>query len=64
MGDDQSVKFDIHLRRSKTSQANVLALVEAFGIHTDLNPRAPPKGMTMDRLPNDAIGLYVQYFFK
>ncbi|PWA57228.1 NB-ARC domains-containing protein [Artemisia annua] len=62
--DDHSVKFDIHLRISKTSQVDVRALVEDFGIPEDLNPRPPLRGLTMDLLPEDAIGLYVIRYFK
>ncbi|PWA98462.1 transposase (putative), gypsy type [Artemisia annua] len=61
--DDQG-KFDIQSKVSKTRPSDVIALIASFGIPKDLHPRVPPKGMTMDQLPEDAIGLYVEYFFE
>ena len=58
------VKKDIRLRQSAMDEVDVHAVVVTFGIPEDLHPRAPPAGMTMDRLPEDAIGLYVDYFFE
>ena len=63
-GDDFSVKHDIQRRYSKTFPSDVLALAQAFGVPLDLHPRVPPKGITMDQLLADAIGLYVEYFFE
>ena len=57
------VKKDIRLRPSTMDEGEVLVVVETFGIPKDLHPRVPPSGMTMDRLPADAIGLYAEYFF-
>ena len=57
-------KMDIQRKFSKIRSSEVDAMVQAFGIPIDLHPRVPPRDMTMDRLPQDAIGLYVQYFFE
>ena len=57
-------KMDMHRKFSKTRPAELDAMVQAFGIPIDLHLRDPPQDMTMDRLPQDAIGLYVQYFFE
>ena len=62
--DSMPVKQDIQRRFSKTRPSDVVYLADAFGIPSDLHPRVPPDGMTMDRLPADAIGLYVKYFFE
>lgn len=61
---DLPVKQDIQRRFSKTRPADLVFLVNAFGVPSDLHPRVPPQGMTMDRLPADAIGLYVEYFLE
>ena len=47
-GGEWSVKEDISRRVSKTRPSDVLALVDAFGLPRNLNPRVPPAGMTMD----------------
>ena len=57
-------KMDMHKKFSKIRSSEVDAMVQAFGIPIDLHPRVPPRDMTMDRLPQDAIGLCVQYFFE
>ena len=58
------VKKDMHLRASAMDESDVIAVVNAFGLPEDLHPRVPPTGMTMDQLPEDAIGLYAEYFFE
>ena len=58
------VKKDMHLRASAMDESDVIVVVSAFGLPEDLHPRVPPKGMTMDQLPEDAIGLYAEYFFE
>ena len=62
--DGSHVKKDMHLRMSAMDDSDVIAVVKAFGIPEDLHPRIPPSGMTMNRLPEDAIGLYAEYFFE
>ena len=64
MPEGSHVKKDIHLRVSAMDEADVYAVVTAFGLPEDLHPRVPPVGMTMDQLPADAIGLYAEYFFE
>ena len=63
MPEGSHVKKDIQLRPSTMDEGEVLAVVETFGIPKDLHPRVPPTDMTMDQLPEDAIGLYAEYFF-
>ncbi|GJX41955.1 hypothetical protein Tco_0256945 [Tanacetum coccineum] len=55
-------KFDMHLYQSSLNKTHVKCLVKCYGIPKDLHPRIVPAGMTMDRLPNDAITLYVHHF--
>ncbi|GJR63765.1 hypothetical protein Tco_1505927 [Tanacetum coccineum] len=55
-------KFDMHLYKSSLAETNVKWLTKCFGIPADLHPRVVSKGMTMDALPNDSIGLYAHYF--
>ena len=62
--EDSHVKMDILKRKSTMDDSDVLALVESFRIPKDLHPRVTPKGMTMNQLPGDAVGLYAEYFFE
>ncbi|GKE85338.1 hypothetical protein Tco_1559080 [Tanacetum coccineum] len=55
-------KFDMHLHKSSLSKTHVKWLTKCYGIPEDLHPQVVPEGMTMDVLPNDAIGLYVHHF--
>ncbi|GJW05455.1 hypothetical protein Tco_1564311 [Tanacetum coccineum] len=55
-------KFDMHLYHSSLTKTHVTWLVKCYGSSEDLHPRVVPNGMTMDQLPNDAIGLYVHHF--
>ena len=52
-------KFDMHIQVSKLSQDTLDDLIIEFGIPRDLNPILPPSGLTMDRLPENKIGIYV-----
>ena len=62
-GEGSSSKMDIQRKFSKIHSSDVDAMVQAFGIPIKLHLRVPPRDMTMYRLLQDAIGLYVQYFF-
>ena len=62
--DNRPSKLDIERRTSKMDANAVDDIVNVFGIPRDLNPRPPPLGMTMDRLPPDVIGLYSEYFYE
>nr|GEV06777.1 hypothetical protein [Tanacetum cinerariifolium] len=55
-------KFDTHLYRSCLDEKHVKCLVRCYGIPEDLHPRVAPAVMTMDRLPDNAIRLYVHHF--
>ncbi|GJU29430.1 hypothetical protein Tco_1173019 [Tanacetum coccineum] len=55
-------KFDMHLYQSSLNETHVKWLVKCYGIPKDLRPRIVPADMTIYRLPNDAIGLYVHHF--
>ncbi|GKB66056.1 hypothetical protein Tco_0927468 [Tanacetum coccineum] len=55
-------KFDMHIHRSSLTEIQVRWLTKCYGILEDLHPRVVPKGMTMNALPNDAIGLYAHHF--
>nr|GEX89070.1 putative reverse transcriptase domain-containing protein [Tanacetum cinerariifolium] len=55
-------KFDMHMYKSSLLETNVKWLTKCYGILADLHPRVVPEDMTMDALPNDAIGLYAHHF--
>nr|GEV08709.1 hypothetical protein [Tanacetum cinerariifolium] len=55
-------KFDMHIHKSSLTEIQVEWLVKCYGIPADLYPRVVPEGMTMNALPNDAIGLYAHHF--
>nr|GEW82708.1 reverse transcriptase domain-containing protein [Tanacetum cinerariifolium] len=55
-------KFDMHLYKSSLNETHVKWLIKCYKILEELHPRIVPKGVTMDELPNDAIGLYVHHF--
>ncbi|GJT36038.1 hypothetical protein Tco_0926457 [Tanacetum coccineum] len=52
-------KFDMHLHKSSLTETHVKWLTKCYEITGDLRPRVVLEGMTMDALPNDAIGLYL-----
>ena len=62
--DVRPVKLDIERRTSNMDSNAVLDMVNVFKISKNLHPRPPPPGMTMDRLPSDAIDLYAEYFYE
>ncbi|GJW61818.1 hypothetical protein Tco_0111153 [Tanacetum coccineum] len=55
-------KFDMHLYKSSLTKTHVKWLAKCYGISADLHPRVVSEGVTMDVLPNDAIGLYAHHF--
>ena len=62
--DDFAPKFDMPKWRSSLDEAAVSLLTMEFGIPESLNPRPVPDGMTMNELPDDAIGLYLDDFYE
>ncbi|GKE82659.1 hypothetical protein Tco_1552659 [Tanacetum coccineum] len=55
-------KFDMPSYESKMTAKDVKSLALRHGIPLDLHPVALTKEWTMDKLPDDMIGLYEQYF--
>ncbi|GJX35972.1 hypothetical protein Tco_0247529 [Tanacetum coccineum] len=55
-------KFDMPYYESKMTAKDVKSLALRHGIPLDLHPVALTNGWTMDKLPDDMIGLYEQYF--
>ncbi|GJT94135.1 hypothetical protein Tco_1082980 [Tanacetum coccineum] len=55
-------KFDMPLYASEMTAKDVKSLSLRHGIPLDLHPVALTKEWTMDKLPDDMIGLYEQYF--
>ncbi|GJX84807.1 hypothetical protein Tco_0335581 [Tanacetum coccineum] len=55
-------KFEIHVYTSELTLEELKTIVTEYCIPTDLHPRLPPPGMTMDRLPSHYIGLYGHWF--
>ncbi|GJZ83530.1 hypothetical protein Tco_0648703 [Tanacetum coccineum] len=55
-------KFDMHLHKSSITETQVKWLAKCYGVPEDLHPRVALEGMTMNALPNDAIGLYAYHF--
>ncbi|GKE19318.1 hypothetical protein Tco_1426895 [Tanacetum coccineum] len=55
-------KFDMPSYESTMTTKDVKSLALRHGIPLDLHPVALTKGWTMDKLPDDMIGLYEQYF--
>nr|GEV82625.1 putative UPF0481 protein At3g02645 [Tanacetum cinerariifolium] len=53
-------KFDMYVYTSELTSSKLKATVADYLIPTDLHPRLPHQGMTMDRLPSRYIGLYVE----
>ncbi|GJZ52143.1 hypothetical protein Tco_0606658 [Tanacetum coccineum] len=57
-------KFDMHLYKSSLSETDIKWLTKCYKIPKELHPRIVPEGMTMDQLPNDAIGFVADPFPK
>ncbi|GKE32509.1 hypothetical protein Tco_1451831 [Tanacetum coccineum] len=55
-------KFDMPFYSSEMTAKDVKSLALRHGIPLDLHPVALTKEWTMDRLPDNMIGLYEQYF--
>ncbi|GKA98183.1 hypothetical protein Tco_0826077 [Tanacetum coccineum] len=55
-------KFDMNLYKYSLTETHVKWLAKCYGNLADLHPRVVPEGMTMNGLPNDAIGLYAHHF--
>ncbi|GJU61263.1 hypothetical protein Tco_1243098 [Tanacetum coccineum] len=55
-------KFDMPHNRSIMSPKDVKLLARKYNIPLDLHPDALSEGWTMDKLPEEAIGLYEQFF--
>ncbi|GKD67818.1 hypothetical protein Tco_1321908 [Tanacetum coccineum] len=55
-------KFDMQCHESKMTRKYVKNLVRKYNVPLDLHPCAPTKGWTMDKLPDDHMGLYEQFF--
>nr|GEZ85754.1 hypothetical protein [Tanacetum cinerariifolium] len=55
-------KYDMHLYKSSLTKSHDKWLTKCYGILADLHPRVVREGMTMEALPNDAIGLYAHHF--
>nr|GEY48778.1 hypothetical protein [Tanacetum cinerariifolium] len=55
-------KFDMHLYKSSLTETNIKWLTKCYGILANLHSRLAPKGMTINTLPDDAIGLYAYHF--
>ncbi|GJZ33968.1 hypothetical protein Tco_0579404 [Tanacetum coccineum] len=56
------LKFDMHLYTSSMDEIHVNWYIKSYNILIDLHPCVAPTGMTMDQLPDDAIGLYLHHF--
>ena len=54
-------KFDMHMHTSKLKQRDLDDMIVEFGIPLDLHPMLPPSDLTMNELPGDKIGVYVQH---
>ncbi|GJW99389.1 hypothetical protein Tco_0183303 [Tanacetum coccineum] len=55
-------KFDMPSYESQMTAKDIKSLAIRHGIPLDLHPVALTEGWTMDKLPDDMIGLYEQYF--
>ncbi|GJW21911.1 hypothetical protein Tco_0032533, partial [Tanacetum coccineum] len=55
-------KFDMKLYKYSLTKTHVKWLAKCYGNLADLHPRVVLEGMTMNALPNDAIGLYAHHF--
>nr|GEW86934.1 hypothetical protein [Tanacetum cinerariifolium] len=55
-------KFDMCLYKSSLTETHVKWLIKCYEILEELHPRIVPEGVTMEELPNDAIGLYAHHF--
>ncbi|GJS71044.1 hypothetical protein Tco_0703885 [Tanacetum coccineum] len=52
----------MHVITSLLEETHIEWIAKTYGIPLDLHPRPVPAEMTMDELPDDAIGLYLHHF--
>nr|GEX68562.1 hypothetical protein [Tanacetum cinerariifolium] len=57
-------KFDMHIHKSSLTEIQVEWLTKCYGIPADLHSRVVSEGMTMNALPNDALGLYAHHLWS
>nr|GEV88527.1 hypothetical protein [Tanacetum cinerariifolium] len=50
----------MHVHTFELTSEELKTIIKEYCIPMDLDPRLPPPGMTMDRLPSRYIGLYVE----
>ncbi|GKC49581.1 hypothetical protein Tco_1072326 [Tanacetum coccineum] len=53
-------KFDMHIYTFTLTLKELNQAIKEFFILMDLHPRLPPPDLTMNKLPNDVIGIYVE----
>ncbi|GKE31915.1 hypothetical protein Tco_1451237 [Tanacetum coccineum] len=53
-------KFDMQIYTSSLTLEELNQAIKEFYIPTDLRPRLPSPDLTMNKLPNDVIGIYVE----
>ncbi|GJY01687.1 hypothetical protein Tco_0359839 [Tanacetum coccineum] len=53
-------KFDMHVHVSTLSSKELEDVIETYGIPRDLRPRFSDPELTMDKLPDGVIGIYVE----
>nr|GEZ82146.1 hypothetical protein [Tanacetum cinerariifolium] len=55
-----SGKFDMHVYISEMTSEELEDAIREYGIPLDLHPQLPPPDLTMDKLPSEFIGIYVE----
>ncbi|GKB36737.1 hypothetical protein Tco_0881679 [Tanacetum coccineum] len=53
-------KFDMHIYTSTLTLKELNQAIKEFFIPMDLRPRLPPSDLTMNKLLNDVIGIYIE----
>ncbi|GJT52434.1 hypothetical protein Tco_0978591 [Tanacetum coccineum] len=53
-------KFDMHVYTSILTSGELKGAITNYCIPTDLHPRIPPPGLTMNKLPSKYIGIYIE----
>ncbi|GJU66505.1 hypothetical protein Tco_1252764 [Tanacetum coccineum] len=54
-------KFDMQCHESLMTAKDVKSLARKYNVPLDLHPCAPTEGWTMDKFPEEVIGLYEQF---
>ncbi|GKA63875.1 hypothetical protein Tco_0763481 [Tanacetum coccineum] len=54
------LKFDMHIYTSTLTLEGLNHAIKEFCIPLDLHPRLPSLDLTMNKLPDDVIGIYVE----